>query len=181
MINLLMENYNYLIKYKNTIIGVYNTLENAELFIFSCIQNNLMKQINNIQILKYKSNSCYCCDIINFSLSNNNIGLPEENSNIESEEFNTEEQEENEKNKILYSNKQTELTHELNLIKLQEKNLNEKKETYIIDLKLFNQFNDNYNNEIDTIPELFRDKFIFMKQLYDNNNLKFEFYLNYYV
>ena len=179
MINLLME-YNYLIKYKNNIIGVYNNLENAESFIFSCIQNNLMKQLKNIQILKYKSNSCYCCDIINISSSNNNVDLPVENSNIESSDSNTEEHEENEKNKILYSNKQIELTHELNLIKLQEKLLNEKKETYNIDLKLFNQFNDNYNDEINSIPELFRDKFIFMKKLYDENNLKFEYYLNYY-
>ena len=180
MINLLMENYNYLIKYKNNIIGVYNNLENAESFIFSCIQNKLMKQLNNIQILKYKSNSCYCCNIINFSLSNNNVDSIIENSNIESEDSNTEEHEETEKNKILYGNKQIELTHELNLIKLQEKQLNEKKETYNIDFKLFNQFNDNYNNEINSIPELFRDKFIFMKKLYDEDNLKFEYYLNYY-
>ena len=39
---------NYLIEYNNKIIGVYNTFEDAELFILGNIQNNLFNNIYSI-------------------------------------------------------------------------------------------------------------------------------------
>ena len=52
----------YLIEYNNKIMGVYNDLDNATLFINSCLQNNLM--LRSAKILVYKLNSCYLIDTI---------------------------------------------------------------------------------------------------------------------
>ena len=47
----------YLIEYNDKIIGSYSDYNNAELFILSCYQNNLMTK--DAYIHCYKMNSCY--------------------------------------------------------------------------------------------------------------------------
>jgi hypothetical protein len=56
---------NFLIKYKNNVIGVYSDIEQATLFIKSCLSNNLM--IGSADILIYSRNSCYCTKKINIT------------------------------------------------------------------------------------------------------------------
>ena len=46
----------YLIKYKDNIIGTYLKYKLAELFIYSCFQNNFLE--DDIKILIYRANSC---------------------------------------------------------------------------------------------------------------------------
>ena len=58
----------FLIKYKTKIIGVYTDLDQAKLFINSCVSNNLMTE--SADILVYTTNSCYCIDTINITFNN---------------------------------------------------------------------------------------------------------------
>ena len=100
---------NYLIEYNTKIIGVYNTYNDAELFILGNMQNNLFD--NDVKILTYKSNSCYCCEVKNFKIDN--LDTVDNEINI---------------NEIM--EKKANLTHEINLINLQKKKIEEKKNIY---------------------------------------------------
>lgn len=61
----------YLIEHNNKIIGVYDVFSDAELFVKSCIQNNFMLS-DNVRILTFYTNSCYCIDIKYFNINFNN-------------------------------------------------------------------------------------------------------------
>ena len=145
---------NYLIEYNNKIIGVYNTFADAELFVLGNIQNNLFNY--TVKILTFKSNSCYCSEIKKY------YDFENEPNNI-IEEINIEKKYE-EKAKI---------QHELNLLNQEKKKIEEKKNIYENDLKLFNLFKD---KSINTIPVLFKEKFNIMNTLYNNNELNIESY-----
>jgi hypothetical protein len=60
----------YLIEYNDKIIGSYSDYNNAELFILSCYQNNLMTK--DAYIHCYKMNSCYKVDSKIVIFNNNN-------------------------------------------------------------------------------------------------------------
>ena len=152
---------NYLIEYNNKIIGVYDTFSDAELFILGNLQNNLFN--HNGKILTFKSNSCYCSEIknyyeINTKDNNVNVNVNESESDIN----------------IKYELK-AKLQHEKNLLNNIQKKLNEKKNIYENDFKLFQIFKD---KSIDEIPELFLDKFKIINNLLINNNLNIDSYFN---
>ena len=148
---------NYLIEYNNKIIGVYNTFEDAELYILGNIQNNLFN--NNVKILTFKSNSCYCTEIKNyFDYDNNNDTNNIEDINIE-------------KQNII----KAELQHEINMINYNKKKLDEKKKIYENDLKLFQLFK---NKDVNDIPILFKDKFKIINNLNEINDLNIDSYFN---
>ena len=171
-------NFNYLIEYNNKIIGVFNTFDDAELFVLSCSQNNLIKN-EYIKILVFHSNSCYCSEIkyitnskkFNFINIANNLSdvnktiLSNSNKNNEKENIELEG----------FRHKKIELQHEINLINNEKNKLEEKKNIYESDFKLFNIFINKNSNEI---PELFISKFNIMKRLYNENKLNFDNYYN---
>jgi hypothetical protein len=146
---------NYLIEYNNKIIGVYNTFNDAEIFILGNLQNNLFNY--NVKILTFKSNSCYCTEVKNYYDidSNNNVidALSDDCNN---------------KNEL-----KGKLQHEMNILNVQRKKLNEKQNIYDNDLKLFNIFQD---KNLDEIPELFKKKFNIIKNLNEINNLNINSY-----
>lgn len=69
-----------------------------------------------------------------------------------------------------------ELNKELNELKMEKKRLDEKKNQYETDLKLYNIFKKKENF---TIPELFIEKFNLFQKLEKNNTLNFDNYINY--
>lgn len=69
-----------------------------------------------------------------------------------------------------------ELNKELNELKIEKKRLDEKKNQYETDLKLYNIFKKKENF---TIPELFIEKFNLFQKLEKNNTLNFDNYANY--
>lgn len=69
-----------------------------------------------------------------------------------------------------------ELNKELNELKMEKKRLDEKKNQYETDLKLYNIFKTKKNF---TIPELFIEKFNLFKKLEEKNTLNFDNYVNY--
>ena len=150
---------NYLIEYNNKIIGVYNTFSDAELFILGNLQNNLFN--HNVKILTFRSNSCYCSEIKNYY----EIDSKDNNVNEDS----------NENNINLKYELKAKLQHEKNLLNNKQKKLNEKKNIYENDFKLFQIFKD---ESIDDIPELFLDKFKIINKLLINNNLNIDSYFN---
>jgi hypothetical protein len=153
---------NYLIEYNNKIIGVYNTFSDAELFILGNLQNNLFN--HNVKILTFRSNSCYCSEIKNY------YEIDSKNNNINEIDSN-----ENENNINLKYELKAKLQHEKNLLNNKQKKLNEKKNIYENDLKLFQIFKD---ESIDDIPKLFLDKFKIINKLLINNNLNIDSYFN---
>lgn len=147
---------NYLIEYNNKIIGVYNTFSDAELFILGNLQNNLFN--HNVKILTFRSNSCYCSEIKNYYEIDSKDNENENESNIN----------------MKYELK-AKLQHEKNLLNNIQKKLNEKKNIYENDFKLFQIFKD---KSIDEIPKLFLDKFKIINKLLINNNLNIDSYFN---
>lgn len=68
------------------------------------------------------------------------------------------------------------LNRELNELKMEKKRLDERKNQYETDLKLYNIFKTKKNF---TIPELFIEKFNLFKKLEEKNTLNFDNYVNY--
>jgi hypothetical protein len=152
---------NYLIEYNNKIIGVYNTFEDAELYILGNIQNNLFN--NNVKILTFKSNSCYCTEIKNY--------YDYENSNNNNDNYNNDNDNDIEEKNII----KAELRHEINMINCKKKKIEEKKKIYENDLKLFQLFK---NKDINDIPQLFKNKYKIINNLNDINNLNIDSYFD---
>jgi hypothetical protein len=144
---------NYLIEYNNKIIGVYNTFNDAELCVLGNLQNNLF--IDNVKILTFHSNSCYCTEVKNYYDydidKNNDIDDIEKKNELKSK-----------------------LQHDINILNYKKKKLDEKKNIYENDLNLFNLF----KNENKDIPLLFKKKYEIMNNLYNDNNLNIDTYFN---
>ena len=184
----------YLIKYNNTVIGAYTSYKLAEIFILSCFQNNLMK--NSAIILIIKTNSCYCINTKIIYESNNNIVLERKKPFIDIDKNYNPVYENNEKDMKINNinlenakikletigNKKNNLQHKINIIKYNNEKQLETKKIYEIDIELFKKFLDNQlNDPLFTIPDLFKEKFNVFKKLFDNNNLSYEtFFKEYY-
>ena len=170
----------FLIKYKNKIIGVYTDLDQAKLFINSCLSNNLMN--GSVDILVYKLNSCYCINTITIK---NNI---EETINPIKKEENkiiTPIKKEIDCNDPLFlklSEDKINIQHKINMLKVQKERIKESKEIYENDIKLYNKFKlILINDPIFTIPELFKDKFVLLKKLDEEHKLNWENFTKEYI
>jgi hypothetical protein len=186
----------FLIKYKTKIIGVYTDLEQAKLFINSCVSNNLMTE--SADILVYTTNSCYCIDTINITFKKEDIQI-KENIHIKKEEDKIK----NNKEKMIQYNKtaikQPEinyedplflkladdkiiLQHKINMLKVQKERIKESKEIYDNDIKLYSKFKENVSKDSAfIIPELFKEKFDLFKKLDEENKLSWESFVKEYV
>ena len=170
----------FLIKYKNKIIGVYTDLDQAKLFINSCLSNNLMN--GSVDILVYKLNSCYCINTITIK---NNI---EETINPIKKEENkiiTPIKKEIDCNDPLFlklSEDKTTLQHKINMLKVQKEKIKESKEIYENDIKLYSRFKQILiNDPIFIIPELFKEKFDLLKKLDEEHKLNWENFTKEYI
>jgi hypothetical protein len=160
----------YLIEYNGKIIGLYSDYNNAELFILSCYQNNLMTK--DAYIHCYKMNSCYKVNTNIVTINNNSSSdcdmslhvltqhsIPESPTvslNTKSDKINDlnpsadktliestitpEIKLENEKRINEIEKEKHDLIHNMNLLKMQQNKITEIKQVFDVDLKLFNQF-----------------------------------------
>jgi hypothetical protein len=172
----------FLIEHNNKVIGVYGCYEDAELFIQSCLQNKLM---NSAKILSYRFNSCLMLDSIMLDsneLSNKTADFKPTSFKLNSLKpaptpastpikLSQEQQ-------MDYDHKKKEsikLQHQINMLKVYKQKVEESKQVYENDLKLFNLFNNELNtNEKFVIPELFVEKYKLFKKLQNDNNLSWE-------
>ena len=173
----------YLIEYKKKVIGVYNNYSQAELFILSCLQNNLMTESS--KILTYKINSCYCLNeqILNMIIKPviepiiKPIIKPVIKPVIsqETNDINT-------KKLLEASNQKIELQHKINMLKIHKEKIKESKNIYENDIKLYDYFiEEKQKKENFTIPELFIKKYNIIQKLKEANNLSWESFTTLYV
>lgn len=207
----------YLIEYNNKIIGVYNNYNTAELFILSCLQNNLM--IDSANILTFTNNSCYKVKSTQISLvkndnkkvvflnepvnktsqlrsplleaklsppfnknilnTNKQLVIPDIklDNNIQTPNNTPQITLPKEPNPEFFdlANKKIELQHNINMLKVKKQRIEESKNVFDNDMKLFELFSNNINENNDfVIPELFQKKFTLMNQLKEENRLDWE-------
>lgn len=188
----------FLIEYNNKIIGTYQDYESAEIFILSCLQNNLMQ--NSAKILKFRQNSCYYFEHYIITLPSElkqsiipnpiikqyntplNIMKPNEICNIKTTKQNEEKTVDYDDPKIKdIAKSKLELQHNINMLKVHKQRLEESKKIYENDMKLFNMFSENIKNDTKfIIPELFVEKYNIMKKLKAENMLSWENFISEY-
>ena len=196
-----MNNEIFLIEYKKKIIGAYIDYNLAEIFLFSCIQNNLIE--NNVKIVVFNLNSCYNTKIINFSTNNypnkNNNYIEEYNhelidikttdliaetsttKNLNINLINTINNLDTNKKIDELAQKKKKIIHKINIINYNKNKIDEHKKLFLEDKKLFEKFNDIIKDDITfTIPELFKDKYSIFIKLFNKNNLNFDSFINEY-
>lgn len=144
------------------IVGVFETLRLAEDMATGIMKNGWA---NNFYAVEYKKNSCIKVRTVRI----NNIYVTDEEIESDSEESIDSE---------IANKKKTENIkdkHQINILKLEKEKIIESKNKYEIDLKLYNNFKENLENDINfEIPELFKQKYKIFHQLEQQNNLSWE-------
>jgi hypothetical protein len=157
---------------RNEAIGVYNNEEILNNFINGCLQNNFFNK-DDIKIKKYNINSINCLNIENKIIPNKNL---ENKKNLENEK-----NLENLKKELIESEEYKKLMqmkidtkHEINELKKQKIKLEEDKESYEYDLKVYKKLkNEKEKIENFEIPEIFTLKYNIYKKLEESNELNF--------
>ena len=190
----------FLIEYNNKVIGVYGCYEDAELFIQSCLQNKLM---NSAKILSYRFNSCLMIDTNELSIKSADLKqacikpipslTPTQIKLTQDQQIKLIQDQQiklTQDQQIKFDNKKKEsikLQHQINMLKVYKQKVEESKQVYDNDLKLFHMFNNELNtNDKFVIPELFVEKYKLFKKLQNDNNLSWETFvkeckvINYY-
>lgn len=150
----------YLLYQADNIVGVFDDLQKGKDMAQSVIDNGWA---TNFSIVKYKTNTCIKVKTIE-------IDDGEKDNEIENEykELNSSD---DEKNKI----DKTELQHKLNILKFQKDKIEESKNKYEVDVKLYHEFKKKLEEDINfAIPELFEEKYKIFHQLDVQNNLNWE-------
>jgi hypothetical protein len=169
----------FLIKYKNKVIGVYTDLDQAKLFINSCLSNNLMN--GSIDILVYKSNSCLCIDTITIKNDIEKIEIKKEEIKIITPVI-KKELDCNDPLFLKLAEDKINLQHKINMLKVQKERIKESREIYENDIKLYTKFKQILiNDPIFTIPELFKEKFNLFKKLDEENKLNWDNFTKEYI
>ena len=146
---------------RNEAIGIYDNEEILNNFINGCYQNNFFNK-DDIKIKKYNINSINCLNIENKIIPEKNLKNLENKKKelIESEEY----------KKLMQMKIDTK--HEINELKKQKIKLEEDKESYEYDLKIYNKLK-NQKEKIENfeIPEVFILKYNIYKKLEESNEL----------
>ena len=167
---------------KNEAIGIYDNEEILNNFINGCLQNNFFNK-DDIKIKKYNINSINCLNIENTTYQSKIISEKKEIikekkiENIKKELNESEEYKE-----LIKSEEYTKLMqmkidtkHQINELKKQKIKLEEEKESYEYDLKIYKKLkNEKEKIENFEIPEIFTLKFNIYKKLEELNELNFE-------
>ena len=174
----------YLIKYNNNIIGVYNDIDSATLFIKSCLYNKLM--IGSADILVYIMNSCLYVKTINITLDlTKDLTKIEKPINkqvkIEENIILVNEIDYNDPKYLKLSEEKIDLQHKINMLKIQKERIEQSKKVYENDIKLYNNFKEQRDNDNSfIIPELFKDKFNIFENLNNQNKLSWDNFIKEY-
>ena len=146
----------FLLYQDDNIVGVFDDLIKAKDYAQGIINNNWAK---NFRIEKYKLNTL---------LKIKDIKVDED----EKEEEDSDTVEENDEVEKIDA---AELQKKLNLLKIQKDKIEESKNKYDVDLKLYHEFKQKLEEDIQfTIPELFQEKYKIFHQLEQQNNLNWE-------
>ena len=148
----------YLLYQSDNLVGVFDDLQKAKDMAQSVINNGWAK---NFSVVKYKLNTCLKLTTL----------VVDEDNNIETEEdFNINELEEDNIKK-----QKLDIQTKLNLLKIQKDKIEESRTKYDIDLKLYNEFKNKLDEDINfEIPELFQEKYKIFHQLDSQDNLDWE-------
>lgn len=174
----------FLIQYKNKIIGVYTDLDQAKLFINSCMSNNLITE--PVNILVYTTNSCYCTNTINMTFKNSKTSIIEHKIETPIVQNNivmpiVKEIDYNDPLFLKLADDKIVLQHKINMLKVQKERIKETKEIYDNDIKLYSKFKEILNKDNTfIIPELFKEKFDLFKKLDGENKLNWESFMKEY-
>lgn len=176
----------FLINYKNNILGVYTDIDQAILFIKSCLSNKLM--VDSAEILVFTTNSCYCTKKLNITLDkviepvirpDNKIIKPIihiDNNKIIKKEIDF-----NDPTFLKLAEDKIILQHKINMLKVLKDKIKESECAYEHDLKLYHKFKENLIDDTKfIIPELFKDKFLILKKLENENKLNCENFVKEY-
>ena len=164
--------------HKNNLIGIFSNYEKCEL-VMEGLCNNKFADKKNLVIKSYHDNSITSCEY------NKNEVEPftdeettEENINIKP----TNELDDDTQNKIKESrNNKIEIMNNINILKKEKEKMNDSKNIYEVDLKLFNRFkNLKTENNNFQIPDMFIDKYNLMLELENENKLTWENFYNMY-
>jgi hypothetical protein len=158
---------------KNEAIGIYDNEEILNNFINGCLQNNFFNK-DDIKIKKYNINSINCLNIDNTNYQNKIIS--------EKKEIIKEKKIENIKKDVIESEEYIKLMqmkidtkHQINELKKQKIKLEEEKESYEYDLKIYKKLkNEKEKIENFEIPEIFILKYNIYKKLEESNELNFQ-------
>ena len=148
---------------RNEAIGIYDNEEILNNFINGCYQNNFFNK-DDIKVKKYNINSINCLNIENKIIPEKNLKNLENKKKelIESEEY----------KKLMQMKIDTK--HEINELKKQKIKLEEDKESYEYDLKVYKKLkNEKEKIENFEIPEIFTLKYNIYKKLEESNELNF--------
>ena len=158
---------------KNEAIGIYDNEEILNNFINGCYQNNFFNK-DDIKIKKYNINSINCLNTEEKKIPEKIIPekkIPEKNlenlKNLKKELIESEEYKKLMQMKI-------DTKHEINELKKQKIKLEEDKESYEYDLKIYKKLkNEKEKIENFEIPEIFTLKYNIYKKLEESNELNF--------
>jgi hypothetical protein len=159
-----MDNKAFILYLNDKIVGVYDNEKTMNIFIDGAVQNNFFSK-ENIKIEKFAINSC-----LNLSFKKE-LPVPVDEPSkkeIKKEMMKTDEFKE-------MMQEKTDLVNQINRIKYDKKLMIEKENLYKEDLKLYNAFitEKNQNSKF-VIPELFTIKFNIFEKLNSNNTISFE-------
>ena len=150
----------YLLYQANNIVGVFDDFHTAKNMADGIIENGWA---SDFSIVKYKKNSCVKVETIKIDNKEEEEVINEENKYIELKS-----DEEPKKDK-------GEIQRQLNFLNIQKDKLEESKNKYDVDLKLYYEFKKKLEEDINfVIPELFEEKYKLFHQLESQDNLNWE-------
>jgi hypothetical protein len=162
----------YCLLHKNKVIGLYSNYNKCNQMIDGLVANNFAKK-SDLTIVSYYENSITVNNTVEEFTSDSTT---ESSHFVKSEKILTDELDKETKNKVIKNrNKQSKITYNVNLLKKQKEKIEESKSIYKSDIELFNKFK-KIKADLPTsvIPELFREKYILMTRLEEQNNLSWE-------
>jgi hypothetical protein len=172
----------FIVEYNGKTVGVWDSYESAQAFIVGCQQNEFMTSSANIKT--YHINNCFCSETNTIEKNNvvhpvvNHVVNPVVNPAIIQEpEISNGQTMFDDKNPayIEMAKQKIELQHKINLLKIQKKKIEESKNTYANDFKLFELFTESKQKDPNfNIPEIFVEKFNLMTKLNKSNTLSWE-------
>ena len=191
----------YSLHHYSKLIGLFNSLEKCRDTANGLISNNFANS-KDLLIREYKHNSLFKTKDINLDLEfsddeyepdsdsetsdgdlHNEDDDEEEDEDEDEEEEEEEEDEEDEEEKLDEEElkKLAEISKRLNILKKEKERMENSKNTYDVDIKLYERFkNELKDNENFEIPEMFREKYKIMDKLFNENNLTWQTFVENY-
>lgn len=176
----------YLVKYNNNIIGTYDDIKLAKNFINSCYQNKFMT--SKATIMYFTKNSCF--------FEKEEVEQTEEEKKVDEADKKKAAEKKAEDLKELDKKKEelqktpeykeivqakVDLQHDLNLLKQKKEKIEQSKNVYQSDIKLYNIFKQSKNDNPEfEIPEIFVKKFDLFEKLTKENRLSWDNFVGEY-